>query len=187
MTKTIDELEVLRIVSERLAELGLPFMLSGSFALAYYATPRMTRDLDFVVAIAPADIAMLAQAFALDFHIDPDEARIAVATRRMFNLMHLSSGIKVDLIVRKDEPYRLTEFERRRQVRIEDFDTWLVSPEDLILSKLVWSRESASELQRRDVRALLADRDLDRDYLRHWAMELGVAGELERQDGGRHE
>ncbi len=47
------ELEVLRIVSDRLADCGLPFMLTGSFALAYYATPRMTRDLDLVVGVAP--------------------------------------------------------------------------------------------------------------------------------------
>jgi hypothetical protein len=28
----------------------IPFMLTGSFALGYYGKPRMTRDLDFVVA-----------------------------------------------------------------------------------------------------------------------------------------
>jgi len=45
------ELEVLGLVSDRLSAHGLPLMLTGSFALAYYATPRMTRDLDIVVAL----------------------------------------------------------------------------------------------------------------------------------------
>jgi hypothetical protein len=83
----------------------------------------------------------------------------------MFNLMHLESGIKVDLIVRKDEPYRRIEFARRRPVRIGGIETFVVSREDLILSKLAWARGSGSELQRRDVIAL-ADAPLDRDYLR---------------------
>ncbi len=42
----LEELEVLKIVSERLEAAQLPFMLTGSFAMAYYGKPRMTRDLD---------------------------------------------------------------------------------------------------------------------------------------------
>jgi len=38
-----DELDVLADVSARLEALGLPFMLTWSYALAFYATPRMTR------------------------------------------------------------------------------------------------------------------------------------------------
>ncbi len=45
----LEELEVLKIVSERLEAAQLPFMLTGSFAMAYYGKPRMTRDLDIVV------------------------------------------------------------------------------------------------------------------------------------------
>ena len=48
----LDELEVLRIVGERLESAHIPFMLTGSFAMAYYGKPRMARDLDFVVALA---------------------------------------------------------------------------------------------------------------------------------------
>ena len=47
----LEELEVLRMVSERLEAARLPFMLTGSFALAYYGKPRMTRDLDIVVSL----------------------------------------------------------------------------------------------------------------------------------------
>lgn len=47
----IGELDVLSIVSERLDTAGLPFMLTGSYAMAWYTTPRMTRDLDIVVAM----------------------------------------------------------------------------------------------------------------------------------------
>jgi len=59
-----------------------------------------------------------------------------------------------------------------------------VSPEDLILSKLVWGEDSHSELQRKDVRQLVeAVEDLDWGYLQAWAGELGVRDALERIGG----
>src|SRR5271170_3695827 len=106
----VEELDVLRIIGERLEASGVSFMLTGSFALAYYGKPRMTRDLDFVVALLDRDVPSLVEAFSADFYIDEDAARSAVRTQRMFNLMHLGSAIKVDLIVRKNSEYRQVEF-----------------------------------------------------------------------------
>ena len=167
------ELDVLGLVSDRLSARGLLFMLTGSFALAYYATPRMTRDLDIVVALNARDADTLVAAFASDFYIDVDAARTAILSERMFNLMHLESGVKVDFIVRKSSEFRLVEFARRRAVAIAGIHTWIVSCEDLILSKLVWALESNSELQRRDIHQLLAVA-IDLDYICKWAQHLGV-------------
>src|SRR5271167_1659275 len=163
------ELDVLGLVSDRLSARGLSFMLTGSFALAYYATPRMTRDLDIVVALNEHDVDALVAAFASDFYIDADAARTAVLSERMFNLMHLESGVKVDFIVRKSSEFRQVEFARRQPVAIAGTRTWIVSCEDLILAL-----ESNSELQRRDIRQLLAEAG-DLDYIRKWAPQLGVA------------
>jgi hypothetical protein len=172
------ELDVLAIVGDRLTACGIPFMLTGSFALAHYAIPRMTRDLDIVAALRRDDIQQVATAFSGDFYIDADAAIAAVVSERLFNLMHYGSGIKVDLIVRKSSEYRLLEFSRRRQVELGDIKTWITSREDLILSKLVWARDAASELQMRDVRQLLTG-PADADYLRKWAAVLGVESLLE--------
>ena len=87
--------------------------------------------------------------------------------------MHFSSGIKIDLIVRKSSDYRLLEFERRQPATLGTVSTWIVSREDLILSKLVWARDAQSEIQRRDVKQLLGA-VVDREYLRYWAGALGV-------------
>jgi len=92
----------------------------------------------------------------------------------MFNLMHLASGIKVDLIVRKESEYRRVEFARRKPVNLAGVATWITAREDLILSKLVWARDADSELQKRDVRTLLDD-TIDWSYLKQWAPKLGVA------------
>jgi len=171
------ELEVLGLVSDRLSAHGLPFMLTGSFAMAYYATPRMTRDLDLVVALSERDVDALVVAFAADFYIDADAARTAVSSERMFNLMHFESGLKVDFIVRKSSEFRQIEFARRRAVTFGGIRTWIVSCEDLILSKLFWTLDSNSELQRRDIQQLLAGA-VDLDYIQQWAPKLGVTSLL---------
>src|SRR6266403_4577537 len=159
-----EELDVLRIISERLRAADVPFMLTGSFALGYYGKPRMTRDLDFVVALMERHVDALVSAFSTDFYIDEDAARSAIKSQRMFNLMHLDSAIKVDLIVRKNSEYRHVEFERRKSVEFAGVSTWITSREDLILSKLVWASDSGSQMQLRDVRTLIDElaRTLDR-------------------------
>lgn len=178
----VGELDVLKIVSERLDAARIPFMLTGSYALAYYTTPRMTRDLDLVVALEEEDVEAIVRAFSGDFYIDADDVRAAVISQRLFNLMHFASGIKVDLIVRKGSEYRQVEFARRKPVAMAGVKTWIVSREDLILSKLVWASDTDSELQRRDVKSLL-DGSIDRPYLDLWATRLNVAELLEKIRG----
>jgi hypothetical protein len=174
-----DFLDLLRLVTARLDEAGISYMLSGSLALGYYAQPRMTRDIDIVVDVQPTDAPRIVAAFERDFYCDPDAVARAVSTRRLVNLIHQESAHKIDLIVRKDTPYRRLEFERRQQRVIDGFAVWLVTAEDLLLSKLVWAAEGASELQLRDARALVASvPDLDWPYLNRWAPELGVDGPL---------
>lgn len=141
------ELVVLRDVSRRLEEAAIPYMLTGSLAMSFYTTPRMTRDIDVVEA---------------------------VRDRSSFNLIEQSSITKVDVFPRKRDQFRDTEFARRRRVTISGFDTWLVTAEDLVLAKLLWTRDSRSEVQMRDVRALLHT-DLDREYIERWVRELGLA------------
>jgi hypothetical protein len=154
-------------------------MLTGSFAMAYYGKPRMTRDLDLVVALAEKDVDGVVFGLSPDFYIDADDVRAAVDSQRLVNLMHHATGIKIDLIIRKSAEYRLVEFARRRPVELSGVKTWIVSREDLILSKLVWARDSASEMQLRDVRSLLDD-SMERDYLEQWAERLGVLQSLQQ-------
>lgn len=71
--------------------------------------------------------------------------------------------------------FNCEEFRRRRHVEIGGHPLWIVSPEDLILSKLAWAKTSRSEMQLRDVRQLLTSvPTLDQTYLDHWAANLTV-------------
>ncbi|MCX6546424.1 MAG: hypothetical protein NTV05_18700 [Acidobacteria bacterium] len=179
-----DLLDALRLVTSRLDAADVPYMVSGSLALGYYAQPRMTRDIDIVVELERANVPRLVAVFADDFYCDEDAIVRAVESRRLVNLIHLDSAYKIDLIVRKDSEYRRVEFLRRRRVVIDGFEIWIVTPEDLLLSKLVWSLQGNSELQLRDAAALAASvPTLDWTYIDQWAQELGVAkslGELHR-------
>ena len=167
------EIDILRDVSERLESAGIAFMLTGSVAMNYYAQPRMTRDIDLVVALDELQTEVIVGLFKVDYYIDGQAVSRAIKQRSIFNLIHNDTIIKVDCIVLKNDAYRQEEFGRRHRVTIADFETWIVSREDLILSKLYWARESKSEVQLRDVRNLLSF-DSDWAYLHSRAQLLRV-------------
>ena len=182
----LSELDVLKDVCARLDNAQIGYMLTGSMAMNYYAQPRMTRDIDIVVALEASESEKLISSFEPDYFVPGDALLSALRDRGMFNLLHLDSVVKVDLIVRKQAPYRQNEFARRVQVQLPGFSAWLVSREDLILSKLAWARDSKSELQMRDVRNLLSSK-VDAAYLRQWAPALNVSDLLETCLRERHE
>jgi len=159
-------------------------MITGSIATSYYATPRMTRDIDVVVALEREDVERVCGLFEENFYVDRDAARQAIDQKTIFNLIHQTVIVKVDFVVRKDSEYRKLEFSRRRRVTIEGQEMSIVTPEDLVISKLDWARDTRSQVQLDDVRNLLVSvPDLDRSYLNEWTAHLGLS-ELYREVGG---
>ncbi len=182
--RVTEELEVLETVTGRLEAAGIPYMVTGSIATNYYAIPRMTRDIDIVAELSVGDADRLDALFAADFYVDRDAVRTAIAERSTFNVIHTAFVVKVDFVVRKDSEYRREEFRRRRRVTIDDRAIFIVAPEDLIISKLDWARDTRSEVQLADVRNLLSTApDLDREYLARWVSRLGLDA-LYREVGG---
>ncbi len=176
-----DYLKVLLLVGSRLEQAGIPYMLSGSTAMNFYARPRMTRDVDLIVEMGSADVQRLVTLFQEDFSVDEQEIREALARQSLFNLIHYDTVVKVDCVVRKRTAYRQEEFKRRRTIEVQGQRIWIVSPEDLVLSKLYWARDSLSELQLGDVRNILdAMPSLDWAYMETWARDLGIEPLLEK-------
>ena len=169
-----EELDVLKSVAARLDAANIPYMVTGSMAANYYAVPRMTRDIDLVVELTVADTERLCALFD-DFYLDPDAVRTAIANQTSFNAIHTTSVVKVDFMVRKDSEYRHEELRRRRRVALDETTIFVVAPEDLIISKLDWARDTRSPVQLADVRNLLvAVPDLDVTYLARWIAHLGL-------------
>ena len=168
-----NEIDIVRDVSRRFDEAKIDYMLTGSMAMNFYAEPRMTRDIDIVVALVPKDADKVIQLFSRDYYVSPDAVSDSILRRSLFNLIHNESVIKVDCIVQKRTDYRIVEFGRRQRIQIENFQTWIVSKEDLIISKLEWAKDSRSEKQLGDVRNLLKT-GYDRNYLQDWTEKLGL-------------
>ncbi len=176
--ENLTELDVLKDVVSRLENAGFLYMLTGSMAMNYYAEPRMTRDIDLVIALDTTDVLRLIELFGDTYYISDVAVSDAIRDLSMFNLIHLDSVVKIDIIVRKVDEYRRHEFDRRSQIEFAGIKLWIVSKEDLILSKLVWAKDSNSELQLRDIKNLLAMHP-DSEYLQGWARKLGVLPLLE--------
>lgn len=165
--------QIVRDVSQKLDAAKIPYMLTGSMALTFYTLPRMTRDLDFVVDFEPGEEFAVSRLFSGDYVVDLDAVRNAIAKRSMFNIIHLKTLFKVDFIVRKKSHYDHVGFARRRQFQIDSISTWVISKEDLIVSKLHWAKDSLSDFQLRDVKNLLAT-GCDMDYVNKWVATLGL-------------
>ena len=173
-----DEIEVLHNVTRQLEQADIAYMLTGSFAMSHYAVPRFTRDIDLVVALGEDDMERVVQLFDADYYVSRPAVQNAITRQSMFNLIHYAHSIKVDFVILKSSAYRQHEFARKQRITINDFEIWIVSKEDLILSKLIWAKDSHSEMQLRDVKNLLLT-GYDEDYVNEWAKKLGLAQTLE--------
>lgn len=160
-----------------LDEASIPYMLTGSLAAAFYATPRATQDIDLVLDISPEQVGMLtAQLQSAGLYVSADAAQEAIRLEDQFNAIDPDTGWKVDFIVRKSRAFSVKEFGRRQSQNVLGMDLFLVSPEDLIIAKLEWARKGQSELQLKDVQGILrnSEFDLNRTYVEHWIGELGL-------------
>ena len=169
------EINLLKLVCSQLDAHGIPYMLTGSFASNFYAVPRMTRDIDIVIALQMKESEKIFQIFHKDFYIDKNSIDHAIKYQSMFNIIHNEYAFKIDFIVRKDDAYRLVEFNRKKKFTLDDTFLWIVSPEDLIISKLYWAKDSLSEIQMKDIKNLLMTLDqLDHEYINEWVNKLNL-------------
>ena len=174
MIRPEEQNDVLRDCTERLERLDIDYMLTGSMALVHYAIPRMTADIDLVIELAPDKVEKFIKEFEPDYYVPHARIKNAVSRNKMFNLLDQRTIIKVDCIVRKDDEFHRQAFSRRKRVSYTgSFDVWIISKEDLILSKLTWAKNTKSEMQMRDVAAILRNA-FDENYVEDWAKKLGV-------------
>ncbi|MFN0200238.1 MAG: hypothetical protein ACKVTZ_01885 [Bacteroidia bacterium] len=134
----------------------------------------MTRDIDIVIALKEEDVSNFVTSFEHGFYCDSEDIKNQVKRKGMFNLIDLTTITTIDFIVKKETEYRQIEFERRQKSDIYGFEFWLVSPEDLILSKLEWIQIYQSDRQLMDITNLLEIQTLDKAYILHWINQLNL-------------
>jgi len=170
--------ELVRHLVETLETLGAEYMIGGSQAAIYYGEPRLTRDIDVVVALRPEHLPLLLREFpAGAFYLDEQAAGEAVRTSGQFNIIHPGSGLKIDVYVNPDTPYDRTRLARRRRLPLQpSVSANFASAEDVILYKLLYYRQVESGAHLRDIMGILrvSGPELDESYIAMWADRLGL-------------
>lgn len=174
-----DQKLALQDATERFEQLGINYMLTGSMAMVHYAMMRMTNDVDIVIEVSTSDTSKIISKFEPDYYVPQVRVADAIERKFMFNLLHQATLVKIDCVVRKDDAFQREAFSHREKVRFYDFDVWIISRDDLILSKLNWAKNTGSEMQMRDVANILRN-GYDKNYVEVWAEKLEVSNLLSK-------
>jgi hypothetical protein len=176
--------ELLKKTVAVLESASIPYMLTGSFASSLQGEPRLTHDIDLVVAVTPAAIGPLLVAFrAPDYYLNETAIAEAIAHKSQFNLLDVVGGDKVDFWLLTDDPFDQSRFARRYVEEFEGQPLHVSRPEDTILMKLRWaSMSGGSEKQFGDARSVfeLQGKSLDLPYMERWAKILDLTELWER-------
>jgi hypothetical protein len=174
--------DALKLLLSKLEECEIPYMITGSFASNIHGLPRATQDADVVIEADQRTLNRLLESLGPAFYKNTEAAMDALVREQMFNVVHLETGFKVDLIIRKSRPFSRIEFSRRHPAFYLGEKRWFATAEDTILVKLEWSKMTGSERQFQDALnvAKLQRDNLDRVYLEKWAKELEILDLLKR-------
>lgn len=169
-------------VIDVLERLGISYMVVGGFAAIFYGEPRLTLDVDIVVDMKREHVQPFVAAFPIpDYYISKEGIWDSLQRRYPFNVIQPSTGAKVDLVPLPRDPFTLAAFQRRQRMEYdqEGHTAFFITPEDIVLAKLIAFRETESDKHLRDARGVLVSQwdRLDLEAIRRRAR---AAGMLER-------
>ncbi|MCX5634862.1 MAG: hypothetical protein NTW55_03345 [Planctomycetota bacterium] len=175
------DMEVLKNFTDILEQLGILYAIGGSMASSIYGVVRFTQDADITVEPFENQADQLYQLLRHRYYISREAMNAALIQRGSFNVIHLESAFKIDIFVRKDTAFEQQLILRRKLLWFSDSigkNFAVVSPEDIVLLKLLWYRDGGQTSQRQwqDVLEILAvqKKNLDFEYLNRWAAVLGI-------------
>lgn len=174
----MEQYELLQKVVTVFERLDVSYLVTGAVASIAYGEPRLTNDIDIVAAVEERHIlGLLAEFPAAEFYIDEDMIKEAIREHGQFNIIHPASGLKVDVIIKKNTAFDESRFRRIRKIQpAPTFEADFSSPEDVIIKKMEFYKEGGSEKHLRDITGILkvSGEIVDRDYISQWAERLGI-------------
>ena len=138
--------ELLQMVVKTFDDLGIPYHVTGSVAAMAYGEPRFTNDINIEAGIRSEHIPSFLAAFPeKDFNLSKDAVQDAIERHTQYNIIHPTSGLKGDVIVRIPTPFDDSRFQRAHRIKpAESYDAEFSSPEDVIIKKMEFYREGGS-------------------------------------------
>jgi predicted nucleotidyltransferase len=132
-------LKALKSVARCLSEAGIPYMVIGGQAVLQYGLPRFTQDIDITIAMTPRETNEVLNSIEGSFRILPRDIEKFIQDTWVLPVEHLETGVRVDFI------FSVTAFEREaieraREINVEDMLIRYISPEDLIVQKIIAGR-----------------------------------------------
>lgn len=126
----MEQIDILRHAVEALERMNVPYLVVGSFASIAYGESRFTQDIDIIAAFQLKHVDELLTAFPPDdFYLSEAAIRDAIRTSLQFNVIHPSSGNKIDFILPRADEWATVRMARRRPVRLlPDRDVMTAGP-----------------------------------------------------------
>jgi len=180
MQEATDPRQLLANIAKILKDLKISYIVTGGIAVLLWGRPRFTADIDIVIELSTNDLNKLQIALkglGKTGYIDKKTMDDAVRNRGEFNFIHGNTGVKVDFWVMQNTAFDLSRMRRKVYRTILGEKISFSSPEDLILIKLFWAKESLSTRQLEDAESIMqiSRKKLDKRYLMLWSKKLGVA------------
>lgn len=177
---TLEEL-VQRLV-DALNESGIPYVLVGSLAASFYGVSRGTQDADIVVSCPDSQIKSLVNLLGSEFERDPQLAFETVTATKKALLRVKQTGFQIEVFFLSDDAHDQQRFERRQLVSAFGRKAYVLSAEDVIVTKLRWLHLAGRNKDRGDILAVLrlqSDR-IDWPYVESWCDRHGTRELLDR-------
>ncbi|MFM2314556.1 MAG: hypothetical protein RLZZ04_3832 [Cyanobacteriota bacterium] len=178
-----DPTAIAALLAQILNTANIPYYITGGVAAIAHGEPRATIDLDVVILIDLADLPTLAANFEAQGFYVAGLTDVLAGSLRCLNITHLETIENIDLMISGKEEYDLIKFDRKRLYTLpERGEVAIASPEDVIISKLIWRRESQSDKQWRDILGVLKvqQEKLDFTYLQSWVERFGLEQDWQR-------
>lgn len=155
-------LEVLQAASEQLRTWGNRWYVFGAQAVTVWGRPRLTADIDITAQLAPDDPVGFARSMeSAGFDLRVNEVWDFVARTRVLPFLHRSSQTPLDVVLAG--PGLEEQFlDRAVPVEMDGLTIPVISPEDLIITKILAGRPKDIDDVRGVVRERRSSLDIDR-------------------------
>lgn len=163
---------------------GMVYAVTGSLASSLHGEFFESLDVDIVLIASAADAATIARRLAPRYYAPAEMLSDAARRNSIANAIDNQTGLKVDLSFVGSDSYMRQVLGRRIRSRIgsDPREFWFVTPEDIILMKLVGRKDTQSAKQWENALGVARMKNVRMDwkYLFQQAKTLGVEADLVR-------